>query len=396
MHSAMIIRAIAVASLIVVISPFIPSILNLGDVKFNYALLAIVPLVNGFSHLDHQRFHRRQFYTVSAKIGLTADLLSVLVAVVCVAIWDSYWAFYASFLFRHTTSTLLSHLWARRPYALAFNIKHLKLLLKFGVPLLIVGLLKYIGIEMDKAIVARFVGLDSFTTYVLTVLIVVNGANFVTVALSKIFIRRVSIAKTHIAETVKTNGIINCFLVIPILVVLGILGEDLMSLIFGLQYTRAPFLIVAVCAIVGLRALNQWLNQTVIASAPTQLMLMADISRVIGAIFGVWLVYTSGDLLKITMAFWFAEILYFITLTLLLQKRFAILKTSISILCIYLVCLSGLLWVYNTSHLSSELVKIGLTLATLSLFYLAFLVFSETCRSQSMALLRPIMIRLGF
>ena len=396
MHSAMILRALIVAALIIVISPYIPMVLNLGNINFNYALLAIIPLINGFAHLDHQRLHRRQIYTLSAKIGLTADALSVLVAVACVVIWENYWAFYISFLFRHTIATLLSHIWARRKYALAFDRQHLKRLISFGLPLLIVGLLKYVGIETDKAIVARFAGLETFATYALTLMVVVNASNLVTLSLSKIFIRRVSLAKSLIAETVKSNGIIYCYLVIPILIALSLLGEGIISLIFGVQYTRIPFLILTVCMVVGIRSLNQWLNQTVIASAPTKLLLIADIARVFGTLVGVWLTYASGNVINIALAFGVAETLYFISLTLLLHRRFPIIKTSVLIFTIYFSSLSALSVIYNASFQSTIIVKASLTFLSLLVFCCVFLVASATCRTQSIALLRSISKRRGF
>jgi O-antigen/teichoic acid export membrane protein len=388
MHSAMILRGTIVALIIVLVSPLIPALLNLQNNEFNYALLAIVPFINGFAHLDHQRLHRRQIYTVTAKIGLTADILSVFVALTCVLIWDNYWAFYVSFLFRHSTSTLLSHLWARRPYALALETEHLKSLISFGLPLLIVGVLKYIGIEADKTIVAHVAGLETFAAYVLTLMLVVNGTNLVSLALSKIFIRRVSIAGDHIVETVKSNGIIYCYLILPLIFILGIIGEDLNLLIFGQQYTRVPFLIFTVCAVVGLRSLNQWLNQTVIGSAPTTLMLIADVVRVCTAVIGISLVYASNDVIKIAASFGFAELMYYITLSVLLNRRFSILKVSLLIFAIYATSIAALFELYAISYQSSQTVKLGYTLTALTLFYLTFLTISSTCRKQTVELLR--------
>jgi len=108
MQSTMIIRGALVALGIVLLAPLIPKLLNLGDIDFNFAYLAIVPLLNGFAHLDHQRLHRQQIYVVSSKISLSADISSVIVALICVSIWENYWAFYVSFVFRHSVSTFLA------------------------------------------------------------------------------------------------------------------------------------------------------------------------------------------------------------------------------------------------------------------------------------------------
>lgn len=394
MHSMMIARGILVCGCIVLIAPYIPSLLNIEIIEFNYALLAIVPLINSFAHLDHQRLHRRQIYIVTAKIGLRADVSSIIVALICVLLWESYWAFYISFVFRHSFSTVLSHVYARRAYSLAFEHQHVKALLLFGLPLLFVGLLKYVGIEFDKAIVARLTGLDAFSTYVLTLMLLVNGTNIVTLALSKIFIRRVAKdSGGSIANTVSRNGTIHCFLVFPILAMLSGLGEDIIQLIFGQQYTPISFLIVAAASIVGMRSINQWLNQTVIGSAPTKLLLIADLIRVAIALIGVWLIYENGNTIKVIGVFWVSELAYFLALSLLLNKRFSIIATSTKILAIYAVCTAGFFIVYANTFDSGLVVKTLWSTLYAALIAGHFIVISKTCRQQMIAIVAPIKLR---
>jgi len=263
MQSIMVIRGLLVASAIILLAPLIPQLLNLNGVDFNFALLAIVPLLNGFAHLDHQRLHRRQIYAVSSKISLTADASSVIVALICVSIWESYWAFYISFVFRHSVSTLLSHIWAKRRYSLSLEMEHIRSLMNFGIPLIAVGVLKYIGTEFDKGLVANLTGQDIFTIYILTLMLVINGTNIVNVALSKIFIRRISTAKESLASVARSNGIIYGYLLLPLIFSLCLFGDDLIPIIFGQKYAGFPFLIFAVCALAGFRSLNCWLNRLI-------------------------------------------------------------------------------------------------------------------------------------
>lgn len=382
MHSTMIARGIMVSLGIVLVSPLIPKLLNIESIEFNYALLALVPLIKGFSHLDHQRFHRQQNYITSAKIALIADISSVLIALVSISIWDSYWAFYASFVFRHSISTILSHIYSERKYTLALDQQYIYSLVKFGAPLLLVGLLKYIGIEFDKAIVARIAGLEIFAVYVLTLMLLVNGTNIVSLALSKIFIRRISTSGENIKDVVVSNGLIQSFLVLPLLVLLCGLGENIILIVFGAQYTTVPFLIVAVGAVVGLRAINQWLNQTVIASSPTNLMLISDLVRVCVALFAVWLVYSEGNVIKIALAFWLSELFYFATLSFLLNKTVSVLNTSIRMLFIYILIMASVCILYVISFESNFFIKI--IFSCLMFFFIAanFMFFSKTCRTQ--------------
>jgi O-antigen/teichoic acid export membrane protein len=263
-------------------------------------------------------------------------------------------------------------------------------LLRFGTPLLAVGVLKYMGTEADKAIVANIAGLDVFAIYILTLMLVVNGTNIINVALSKIFIRRLSVTQGSIAEAVKSNGVIYCYLILPLILVLCMFGENFIHLVFGRQYTTISFLILAICAVVSIRSLNHWLNQTVISRASTNLMLIADITRVLVAITGVAFFYTSADVITIVIIFGFAELTYFTCLTLLLQKRFPIITTSLHILSIFFIFMVILSGIYSLSFDKSFSLKLALTLPTLVIFYVIFLSFSKTCRRQTNALIRLI------
>jgi len=120
----MILRGVCIAALLIMLSPFIPALLNITDITFNYALLAFVPLIKGFSHLDPSRFHREHNFKISAKIGLIADTLSISIALLCAFTLKSYWAFYISFIFRHTIETFLTHIWAIRPYRISINFNY--------------------------------------------------------------------------------------------------------------------------------------------------------------------------------------------------------------------------------------------------------------------------------
>nr|MBX2848866.1 oligosaccharide flippase family protein [Acidiferrobacterales bacterium] len=358
MQLMMVLRGSLIALLIVCIAPYIPKLLNIQGLEFNYALLAIVPFINGFAHLDPQRFQRRQIYTISAKVSLISDALSILIALLCISIWDSYWAFYVSFVFRHSISTLLSHLFAKRPYELMLEKDHALALMNFGIPLLLVGLLKYIGTEFDKAVIANVTGLKTFSVYVLTLMVMLNGVNIVVVSLSKIFIRRLSLAGDSLDKAHLANGIVYCYLTLPIILALCIFGESIIALIFGQQYASVHFLIFAAAALVGVRFINQWLNQAVIAAAPTTLMLKSDVVRVTVTLIGLGMVFRDASVFDVILIFWIAELSYFFTLSYQLNKRFSAVGSSSIILAIYLVFTLTIWWGYTISHDGSFALKL--------------------------------------
>jgi len=389
MHTVMILRGILVTALVVLISPLIPHFLNLPTQTFNYALLAVVPLINGFAHLDPQRAHRHNNFKISAKIGITADLSSIVVALISISIWDNYWAFYVSFVFRHSISTLLSHCLASRRYHIAFKLPYLIALWQFGLPLILVGVLKYFGGEVDKALVARYSGLAQFTLYFLTIMVTANAANVISVGLSKIFIRRISTAPENSQNnTAFENGIISLYLVLPILFTVGVFGERIIQWVFGQQYVPIPYLFPAAIALVVCRHLSHWLNQVVVGCADTKLLLRADLVRIASLIVVLPLVINYGDVRLLALSFAFSEIVYLTALTQFTSRVIhALPATSLRLFSIALLGILYSLVVYWQINASTILTQTFCYLLGMLPLIVLFSYFSLTCRDETQKLI---------
>ncbi|MBL4673357.1 MAG: oligosaccharide flippase family protein [Arenicella sp.] len=391
MQSVMVFRGLAIAAIIVLLAPSIAGFLKVPSGVFNYALLAAVPLINGFTHLDPQRLHRQNNFIVTAKIGVTADIASIVIALVCALIWSSYWAFYISFVFRHSISTILSHFWASRPYRLALNKAYLFELWHFGLPLIAVGALKYFGTEIDKALIASYSGLAQFTLYFLTMMVTANTANIIAVGLSKIFIRRISTATKHqLSHKAYGNGIITLYLALPLLLTITIFGELIIGLIFGSQYPPIPYLIPVVVTLVAIRQLSHWLNQIVVGGDETKLILYADIVRILILAIGLFVVVNSSqDVRLFTLAFILCELVYVVYPSQLLSKSITeISKTCLILLTITLTS-TGVFYIlywltYDSDTLFSKTAYYLASMFTLLGFFNAF---SPLCRDQSLKLL---------
>ena len=389
MHSVMIMRGVAIAFIIILIAPNIPILLKLSETSFNYAYLAIVPLITGFSHLDPQRLHRQNDFTLSAKISITADISSVLVALTCVLIWNSYWAFYFSFIFRHSVSTFLSHLWSIRPYRLSLAPTYLKNLWLFGLPLILVGVLKYFGTEIDKALIIRYSGLAHFTLYFLAMMLTSSAANIISIGLSKIFIRRISLANesnhNHIAHG---NGVVFLYLVLPLLLTITAFGELIIHLVFGEKYPALDYLVPSVVTLIGLRQVSQWLNQIIIGGSKTKFMLFADTARIIVLMSIILFTISSKDVRLFALTFAVSELGYILLLTQLLERE----KPGIKFICWKLLAATALaivcFWLFYLAFNTAPLVeKSSYYLFALMLLVSLFNVFSLVCRQQTKQLL---------
>ena len=386
MQSFTVLRGIVIASILIVISPLIPDFFKLPEETFNYALLAIVPLINGFIHLDPQRAHRNNNFYTTAKIGITADISSIMMAMLCLLVWENYWAFYFSFIFRHSISTVLSHYFAERPYQLACDKAYLHELCRFGIPLLFIGIIKYCGTEIDKVLITRYYGLEMLTLYFITIMITSNTTNIVSIGLSKIFIRRISTAKTDaLRHTVYGNGIIIFYLITPILLGITLFGEEIILLVFGNQYSPIPYLFPAIVTLMLFRQLCGWLNQIVVGTATTTWMLYANIVRAMVLVVVLTVIIEHQDIRLFSLGFVLGEIAYFVFLSLLIAGRITQLSGTSTLLfslsVVFASGFAGLYWFTQQMNLLDKILCYSISLLILmSLFNLLF----APCREQTL------------
>lgn len=394
LHSSLIFRGIVLALGIILAAPYISMFFKLPSDTFNYGFLGIIPFIRGFTHLDYQRLQREYNFTPAAKMSLAADGLSIIVALICAYTIDSYWAFYISFVFRHSFSTVLSHVVATRAYQLRIHSKYLRELIFFSLPILLVGVTRYFGLEADKAIIARYSGLELFTSYALTIMLISNAVSFISLALAKIFIRRISRGKTPDEKTAayRTNGIISLYLLLPILLSMCIFSEYLLTMIFGSVYQPIEHLVPVVCCLMLIRILNQWQNHIVISCFNTFILIIGSIIRMSGLAVAVWVATFSSDVKLFCASFLVGELIYFIFFSCYINRYFErFIQFSIAMTLTAFLGMALILSLYAFLEGYSLLIKIIFSSLALFAFVLVPLKLSTTCHKTMKQLFQYIM-----
>lgn len=379
------IRGLVLSLCLLVAAPLLNSFFRVSSDVFNYAYLALIPLINGFRHLDPQRIHRQNDFTKSARIGITADISSIAIALISALIWKSHWAFFLSFVFRHTISTFLSHLWATRPYRLGVDKKILVRLLMYSFPLMIFGLLKYFGTELDKILLARYSGLAAFTLYFMSLMITANAANIITLGLNKIFVRRISDSnKSDLPYVASSNGIMILYLSLPLLLSIVFFGETIIYVVFGSQYPPIYHLMPAVVSLVAVRQLSHWLNQLVVGAFETKLVLYAEVTRMIALVALLPSIVSQNQVILFVLTFVACEWIFVLFLSFKLSKHIRGINLITVKFSAIVFCSLVFFWsAYELLNDGDLIVRILIYIPTLLLSLLAFYFSSNTCKTQT-------------
>ncbi len=379
------VRGLILSLTLLTFAPLLNDFFRIPSDLFDYRFLAVIPLINGLRHLDPQRLHRQNDFSKSARIGITADLSSILVALLCALIWQSHWAFFVSFLFRHTMSTTLSHWWATRPFQLGFDKPLAFRLLAYSLPLMIFAAMKYLGTELDKVLIARFSGLAAFTLYFMSLMITANAANIITLGLNKIFVRRISEAKqSELSYVAASNGVIILYLSLPLLLSIIFFGESIIHLVFGSQYTPIQRLIPVVVCLVAVRQLSLWLNQLVVGRFETKLVLYAEMARIALLLALLPWIVMQEHIILFVLGFVACEWSFVLFMSIKLAKHIKGIKHLTAKLSAIVFCYLASFWaLYEFTTEMTLLSKALLYVPTVSISLLLFYLKSITCREQT-------------
>jgi len=293
--------------------------------------------------------------------------------------------------YRQSIGAFLSHVWAERPYRLGLNKAYLLELWVFGLPILFIGLLRYLSRESDKVLVTHFTGLDNLASYFLTVMVITGVLNLITISLSKIFIRRISVQnnKDQQAERAIENGTILLYVSLPVVATLILGGEVLIALLFGPTYQPIIYLAPILSILICIRSMGTWLTQIIIASDKTSKVLIADVAGISGLVLAMLSAYYFSNILLITAAYCVGELIAFLVLCYQLNRSIMnFYQTCLKLLATSLSVAVSVSLIYMLLIHAGSVTKVIVGVISSIIIILLFNLFSKTCRKQTVESLR--------
>ncbi|WP_298438184.1 oligosaccharide flippase family protein [uncultured Jannaschia sp.] len=185
-------RGILAGAVMLALAIPLADFLNVPQVAWAYAVLALVPLLNGVRHLDIHRQNRSgRFGALAAEQTLPA--LVAFLAIFPLAAWLGDWrVMLVSILIHNTGAALVSQCAAERPFRPAFDRARWGRTLRFGWPILLNAGLLFAVFQGDKLIVGRLEGMVALSTFALAVTITLTPALIVMRSLQTGFLPRLS------------------------------------------------------------------------------------------------------------------------------------------------------------------------------------------------------------
>ena len=286
-HSLQVLRGVVSAVSVFALAWPVSALFGIPHVLWGFQTLAIVPLLEGFMHLDMHRMERHMNFRPSILVATIPKVVTALAAWPVAAWLMDYSAGLWLVIGQGVAGLVISHAVAKHPYRLLWNKRHLAEILSFGWPLLLNGILFFGVSQADRIIVGTAYSMADLgvysvsagfvTTLSASLFRVINALSLPPLARAQDdpveFVRRYWICSVAFSLIAAVSG---AFLIVA--------GEPLVVLFYGEPYRAAGVLVGWLAAAQSMRVLRLGPSVAAMAKGDTQCLMYANVFRLSGLV----------------------------------------------------------------------------------------------------------------
>lgn len=297
-HGAALIRGVlGTAVMLASVFPLL-AIYNISEELPAFAVVALVPLLRGFTHLDY-RLHNRLMRFGSTIAIEVVSALAGLAAALSIFAMPGVEAFAAVLVAQAAMAVLLSHLLARRRYRIGYHAPIQARLWQSGWPLAANALLLYAVFQGEKLLIGGILGLEILGSYAIAAqiaLLPVLIAGRLSNGLALPLLSRVD-AKTSRGMQMR-DDVMLFFLAAGLLFWLGfiLLATPVIGLLFGADYVQHAAVMSWIAAAAALRLQKTGPVTWLLASGRSRDILSGNTARLAGIAIGAIGMLMTRDL----------------------------------------------------------------------------------------------------
>lgn len=341
LHGAAIVRGFFSTALMALIGTLVLNEISQESLKPALYVISLVPLIEGFIHLDPWRSLRDDRFKPLAIFQIFGPLGSAISAIITLFFIRDIWVVVIVMLSTSIFRVAGSHLLATHAWKVKIHSEHLREIIRFGLPLVPAGLMFWINTQSNAILMFAGDKIDAlpiFTdaeigAYGTVALIVLLPRGTLVTVMKAVFIPKLArvVEDPAAFENKFRRAVFGVFLLVNLIVMSGfIAGEAVFELVLGDEFNLgnavAPILILAM----GVQLYRTFCYETSIATGKTSVQVVGNTFRlsslgiaiaflsagygveglawtiVLGEIFGsiasaVWLQFTGIRLAWITI-----------------------------------------------------------------------------------------------
>ncbi len=297
MATVLLARGVLMGAAIFLFSDWIAGQFGNPELGWFYACAAIIPVIEGFRHLDPLAQQRQMNFGAYVKMQLGGLLPGVLLTVALAVATENFVAIAFGCVATSVISVALSHILARTPYRLGFDNIAARAVFTFGWPLLLNGIVIFLATQGDRIVIGTMGGMLDLAGYAAVAALTGGASVFFARLCGNLFLPLLSEARDNselYKERCRTTGAACLLLLSGVLFPLATLGAPVVFLLFGAGFVTPPLLVTFLSILAAATVLRAWCVVISLSRGGTSDILTANIFRVTGLI-GAYFALSSGQ-----------------------------------------------------------------------------------------------------
>ncbi|WGU42238.1 oligosaccharide flippase family protein [Phenylobacterium sp. NIBR 498073] len=287
-------------------------------------MLAAAPLIGGWMHLDFRRAQRTHDFRPEALGIAVAELASTAAIIVAAYFTRDFTAILYGLITRPLVQVIISHLTAKRRYAIGYAKEYAQRLAMFAGPLVVNGLLLFVGSQGDRVLIGHQLGVTELGHYTAVLLLVSSPAGMVSRVLGATNLPVISAAR---AEVGKLKQAADRLAGRAVLLALGVAAGFALVAPFAVELLYGPafHLPVTVVALIGMlqsvRFIRLWPNNVALGVGASRIVMSNNIARMVALPAAIVGFNIMGGLPGVLVGFIFGEFTALIVALMLLNRH---------------------------------------------------------------------------
>ena len=323
-HLVSVVKGLAIATLLIVLAHPIALFMKVPQVYPALAVLAIVPLISGFTNFRFRVSQRHHHFGGEAKVLFSSEICGLVATAAAAFVLRQFTAVLFGLAARSLAGVLVSQMVAQSPYRLRYSKEFAQRLWRFGAPLMVNGLLLFAATQSDRVIISRSLGPTDLGRYSVLLLLGVYPSATIMKFAATLFLPQITpgmLGGEIVRSAADRLESVSTLLSLAMAVGFAWFVPLLLPLIFGTEFRASRLLVTLVALIVSWRMMKTAPTTIAIAAGKTEIVLVNNLSRLSGVIAAILGLEFIGGLEGVALGLIVGEIIANTTATLLLNWK---------------------------------------------------------------------------
>lgn len=279
---AAVVRGVLLAAIVLLLAPTVASMIDTPDATWAFLVLAIIPFMRGFGHLDVVRFQREKRF-LPWVVTMSAPQLVTLALAYPVAIqFPTYAAVLYLVIIQTVLTVLLGQLLSRRKYRIGWSGQYFGDILRFGWPLTLSGGLMLLVLQGDRLLVGAYFSTEVLAAFQAAFLLAIAPTTLVAGPIRSYILPVLSLEQDDDAEYARIYNLgvqLTASLALLSAVGLTAFSPALVVFLFGDSYRDAYPFIPWLALMWSIRLMRETPNTAAIGRGLTKIPLCTNVIR---------------------------------------------------------------------------------------------------------------------